>query len=249
MACGHGAKLVQLSDMTPFELTDLKDRPLRIGLIVPSSNTVMEPDFHQQIGRTAIVSTTRIFLEEVTREEELRMLDNDLPKATELIRTTAPDVVIFGCTSAGALGTLAHDREIGERIRKGAGAPAVTVLEAVLWKVRAIDPRKIAVFTPYTEDLTNNIASSLREAGYPPVKAVGMGIRRNLDIGRVPPSEVIRFVESQLKGCSPDCVFLSCTNWRSVEAIEPLQRKLGIPIVTSNQAAADAVRRVGVGGR
>jgi len=244
MACGYGVKLVQLSNMTPFELTDPKDRPLRIGLIVPSSNTVMEPDFHQQIGRTAIVSTTRIFLEEVTREEELRMLDNDLPKATELIRTTAPDVVIFGCTSAGALGTLAHDHEIGESIRKGAGAPAVTVLEAVLTKVRAIDPRKIAVFTPYTEDLTNNIASSLREAGYSPVKAVGMGIRGNLDIGRVPPSEVIRFVESQLKGCSPDCVFLSCTNWRSVEAIEPLQRKLGMPIVTSNQAAVDAVLRV-----
>jgi maleate isomerase len=109
MACGHSAKLVQLSDMTPSDLTALKDRPLRIGLIVPSSNTVMEPDFHQQMGRTAIISTTRIFLEEVTREEELRMLHNDLPKATELIRTTAPDVVIFGCTSAGALGTLAHE--------------------------------------------------------------------------------------------------------------------------------------------
>jgi maleate isomerase len=235
--------------MTTFESTALKDRPLRIGLIVPSSNTVMEPDFHQQIGRTAIVSTTRIFLEEVTREEELRMLDDELPKATELIRTTAPDVVIFGCTSAGALGTLTHDREIGERIRKGAGAPTVTVLEAVLTKVRAIDPRKIAVFTPYTEDLTNSIASSLREAGYPPVKAIGMGIRGNLDIGRVPPSEIIRFVASQVDGCSADCVFLSCTNWRSVEAIEPLQRKLGVPIVTSNQAAVDAVRRVGAGSR
>jgi maleate isomerase len=236
-----------LSNMTPFEGATPKDRPLRIGLIVPSSNTVMEPDFHQQIGRTATVSTTRIFLEEVTRGEELRMLDNDLPKAIELIRTTAPDVVVFGCTSAGALGTLAHDREIGERIRKGAGAPAITVLEAVLTQVRAIDPRKIALFTPYTEDLTNSIASSLTEAGYPPMKAVGMGILANLDIGRVPPSEVIRFVESQVKGCSPDCVFLSCTNWRSVEAIEPLQKKLGIPIVTSNQAALDAVRRVGTG--
>jgi maleate isomerase len=209
----------------------------------------MEPDFHQHIGRTAIVSTTRIFLEEVTREDELRMLNNDLPKASELIRTTSPDVVVFGCTSAGALGTLAHDHEIGERIRKRAGAPAVTVLGAVLTKVRAIDPRKIAVFTPYTEDLTNSIASSLTEAGYPPVKAVGMGIRENLKIGRVPPSEVIRFVESQMEGCSPDCVFLSCTNWQSIEAIEPLQRKLGIPVVTSNQAAVDAVRRVGGSGR
>jgi maleate isomerase len=69
--------------MTPSEPTALKDRPLRVGLIVPSSNTVMEPDFHQQLGRAAIVSTTRIFLEEVTREEELRMLENDMPKATE----------------------------------------------------------------------------------------------------------------------------------------------------------------------
>jgi maleate isomerase len=52
-----------------------------------------------------------------------------------------------------------------------------------------------------------------------------------------------------VEGCFPDCVFLSCTNWRSVEAIEPLQKKLGMPIVTSNQAAVDAVRRVGRGGR
>src|SRR3981189_1554923 len=113
--------------MTPFELTAVTDRPLRIGLIVPSSNTVMEPDFHRQIGRAAIISTTRIFLEEVTREEELRMLDNELPKATELVRTAAPDVVIFGGTSAEALGILADDLEISERIREGAGAPAVTV--------------------------------------------------------------------------------------------------------------------------
>src|SRR5580700_4404751 len=206
--------------MTPLELTALKDRPMRIGLIVPSSNTVMEPDFHQQIGRTAIVSTTRIFLEEVTREEELRMLDNDLPKATELIRTTAPDVVVFGCTSAGALGTLAHDNGIGETIGRGSNAIAVTVLRAVLMQLRAHAPRKVAVFTPYVEDLTTSIASSLAEAGFPPLKATGMGIHANLEIGRVTPAEIVSFVESQLEGCAPDCVFLSCTNWRAIEAIE-----------------------------
>jgi len=73
------------------------------------------------LGLRRIVSTTRIFLEEVTREEELRMLDNDLPKATELIRTTAPDVVIFGCTSAGALGTLAHGSAYSGRLDRQDG--------------------------------------------------------------------------------------------------------------------------------
>jgi maleate isomerase len=218
--------------------------PLRIGLIVPSSNTVMEPDFHRHLGQAAIVSTARIFLESVTREAETRMLEDDLPSAAELIRTTAPDVVVFGCTSAGALGTLAHDRAIGESIEKLASARAITVLQAVLSQLGAIAPRKLAVFTPYIPDLTDGVASSLSEAGFPPLIAAGMGIRANLEIGRVTPAEIIDFVESQIEGSAPDCIFLSCTNWRAIEAIEPLHGKLGIPVVSSNQAALVAVRKV-----
>jgi maleate isomerase len=218
-------------------------KPLRIGLIVPSSNTVMEPDFHRHLGQTAMVSTTRIFLESVTREAETRMLEDDLPTATELIRTTAPEVVVFGCTSAGALGTLAHDRTIGEAIEKITGARAITVLQAVLSQLRVIGPRKLAVFTPYIPDLTDGVASSLAEAGFPPLKATGMGIQSNLEIGRVTPAEIVDFVESQIEGSAPDCIFLSCTNWRAIEAIEPLHRKLGIPVVSSNQSAIDLVRK------
>ena len=215
--------------------------PLRIGLIVPSSNTVMEPDFHRHLSRTGLVSTARIFLESVTREAETRMLEQDLPKAAELIRTTAPDVVVFGCTSAGSLGSLAHDRAIGERIEKLSGARAITVLQAVVTKLRSIGPKKLAVFTPYIEDLTSSVASSVAEAGFTPIKAAGMGIQVNLDIGRVTPEAIVAFVESQIAGTAPDCVFLSCTNWRSIEAIEPLSKKLGIPVISSNQCAIAAV--------
>jgi maleate isomerase len=215
--------------------------PLRIGLIVPSSNTVMEPDFHRHLGHAGIVSTARIFLESVTREAEVRMLEQDLPNAAELIRTTAPDVVVFGCTSAGSLGSLAHDRAIGEKIGKLSGAKAVTVLQAVVSQLRSIGPRKLAVFTPYIEDLTSSIVSSVAEAGFPPIKAAGMGIQINLEIGRVTPEAIIAFVETQIAGCAPDCIFLSCTNWRAIEALEPLQKKLGIPVVSSNQAAIDAI--------
>jgi len=218
-------------------------KPLRIGLIVPSSNTVMEPDFHRHLGQAALVSTTRIFLESVTRDAETRMLEDDLTKAAELIRTTAPDVVVFGCTSAGALGTLAHDRAIGETIEKITETRVITVLQAVLSQLRVIGPRKLAVFTPYIPDLTNGVASSLTEAGFPPLKAAGMGIQANIEIGRVTPAEIVDFVESQIEGSAPDCIFLSCTNWRAIEAIEPLHKKLGIPVVSSNQSAIDVVRK------
>src|SRR6202040_2445397 len=70
-----------------------------IGLIVPSSNTVMEEDFHRSFQRPSVVTTTRIFLEDVTREAEMRMLSEDLPRALRLIKTAAPRIVVFGCTS------------------------------------------------------------------------------------------------------------------------------------------------------
>jgi maleate isomerase len=216
---------------------------LRVGLIVPSSNTVMEPDFHRQIGATAIVSTTRIFLEDVTREAEVRMLEDDLPQAVKRIGTTAPDVIVFGCTSAGALGTLSHDDGIASTIEATTGAKAITVLRAVLTRLSSIRPQKIAVLTPYIDDLTISIARSLAEAGYPAIKAAGMGIKANLDIGRVTPEEILRFVESQLSGIDPDCLFLSCTNWRAIETIEALQIKLGIPVISSNQAAIEIIER------
>lgn len=214
----------------------------RIGLIVPSSNTVMEPDFHRCFLDDAVVSTTRMFLEQVTREAELRMLADDLPRAAELIRTTAPDAVVFGCTSAGSLDGLAHDARIGQAIEQATGAKTVTVLSSVMAELRRLRPKKIAVFTPYVEDLTNSVARCVSDGGYSVVKAVGMGLRENMQIGKVTPNEIVSFVESHLAITDADCLFLSCTNWRALEVIEPLRSKLGMPVVSSNQAAIAAIQ-------
>jgi len=218
-------------------------QPMRVGLIVPSSNTVMEPDFHRHLGQIALVSTARIFLTDVTREAEMRMLEEDLPRAVEQLRTTGPEVVVFGCTSAGALGTLSHDDAIAEMIEKQSGARAITVLRAVLTRLGPIRPTQVAVFTPYIEDLTRSIARSLTEGGYKVIKASGMGIEANLEIGKVTPRQIEQFVESQLSGIHPDCIFLSCTNWRAIDAIASLEAKLGIPVISSNQAAISFLQK------
>ena len=214
---------------------------LRIGLIVPSSNTVMEPDFHRRLGGSCLISTTRIFLEDVTREAEIRMLEEDLPRAARLIGTTAPETVVFGCTSAGALGDLSHDDAIARAITGHTGARTVTVLHAVLAQLQKLNARSVAVLTPYVRDLTESIARSLTEGGFTIVKAAGMGIEKNLDIGKVTPDEIVRFAQSEMRGLHPDCLFLSCTNWRAMEAIQPLEEKLGVAVISSNQSAIENV--------
>jgi maleate isomerase len=215
-----------------------------IGLIVPSSNTVMERDFHRTFGRPAVVSTTRIFLEEVTREAEIKMNRDELPLAIRLIKTVAPQVVVFGCTSAGSLDGIEHDATIARFIADYTGAQPITVIGAVLAQLRSVQPCRVAVFTPYREEMTRSVTDCLVEAGFTIVKAVGMGIVDNREIGRVIPDDIVRFVEDQCRDVDADCVFLSCTNWRAIETIGRLQRLLGARVLSSNQACIDEVRRL-----
>ena len=218
--------------------------PFGIGLIVPSSNTTMEPDFHRHAGTAAVISTTRIFLEHVTRDAELKMIREDLPHALQIMKSAAPRVIVFGCTSAGSLGGIKHDTEIGNMIEKETGAKGVTVVVSILEELRRVAPRAVSVFTPYEEELTRSVAGCLGEGGYRVIQSAGMQLRKNRDIGRVTPGEIVAFVKSRMTGDLPDCILLSCTNWRAMEAIELLQAEFGLPVITSNQACVAAVQRV-----
>jgi maleate isomerase len=68
-----------------------------------------------------------------------------------------------------------------------------------------------------------------------------MGIVENEKIARVTPEEITQFASGHLTGVDVDLVFVSCTNFRAIDVIPELQRKLRVPVCTSNQAAFDAV--------
>jgi len=67
----------------------------RVGLIVPSSNTVAEVDFYRRLPPDSTVHTARMYLEETTPEGESAMLDEHLPTAVGDVTTARPDVVLF----------------------------------------------------------------------------------------------------------------------------------------------------------
>ncbi len=220
-------------------------KALHVALIVPASNTVMEPDFHRYADATWTISTWRIFLETVTRDAEIRMMGEELTETLRRIQTTAPDLVVFGCTSAGSIGGLAHDRELTERIERETGATGVTVVGSMMRQLTSVRPETVAVFTPYRDELTRSVADCIAEAGYDVVTAKGMEIGDNREIGRVTPREIADFVRSNMKGIEAHCIFLSCTNWRAIEAIEPLEQDLGRPVISSNQVTLESTRLVG----
>jgi maleate isomerase len=216
----------------------------KLGLVIPSSNTVMEPDCHRRLGTRCVINTDRIYLEQVTREAEEFMLKEELPRALRLIKTTDPHVIVFGCTSAGSLGGLDHDASVARMIEQQTATQAVTVLGSIVEQLSAIQPQNVAVFTPYDEDLTGSVAQCVTEAGYRLVKAAGMGIVSNRDIGRVTPTEIVDFVASQMRGVNADCLILSCTNWQAIDAIDVVKAHFRLPVISSNQATLEAVGKL-----
>lgn len=214
--------------------------PRRVGLLIPSSNTVMEPDFVRGLPPDVTLHTSRMMLDDVTADGEARMLDEATLPAARALGTAQPRLTVFGCTSAGALRGLDADAAMSARIAEATGAPTVSVIQAVRARLAALGVRRLAVATPYTEALTARVVDALADR-FEVVAVAHLGLSDNRAIGDTPPARVGSFVRGSLAGVAADGVFVSCTNFRAVEALDELASALGMPVTSSNAATLDAV--------
>jgi len=217
--------------------------PKRVGLIIPSSNTTLEVDFYRSIKKEATLHTTRMYLEIVTRENERRMIKEDLPRSVDLIKTLCPDIIVFGCTSGGALGGLGHDQKIASFVEKRSKVKCITVLSSVVHELKKARCKKIGVLTPYIFSVNEDIRKSLAQAGFEVDFIRGMEIADNTKVGRILPGEIVRFAKRILPPVhESQALFFSCTNWRALEALPQLKKEFKVPVITSNQAVIGAVK-------
>lgn len=217
---------------------------MRLGLIVPSSNTVMEADFYRNISREITLHTARMHLRETTVSGEEAMLDRYLPQAITDIASLNPDVAVFGCTSAGALRGNAYDETIIARMSEECRTPAVSVIGSVRKALSGLGVKTVGVITPYIDQLNQRIKKSLEDDGLVVDFIDGMGIDNNFAIATVAPEEIVRFAVEKCSGRKIYCLFISCTNFRGMDARLDIQERLGLPVITSNQAALEQALRL-----
>jgi len=216
---------------------------LRIGLIVPSSNTTMEPEFYEMVPEGVSIHTARMRLREV-RIEALREMAEDAAEAAELLSTAGVNLLVYGCTTGSLLGGIEWERKLIDRVQRGGGVPSFSTAEAVIEALKKLEAEKIVVATPYLEELNALGKSFLEDHGFEVLGMKGLGLVSNLDIGKEPPSTAYRLAREVFRP-EADAVFISCTNFRTIEVIEALEADLGKPVVTSNQASLWKALRVG----
>jgi len=220
-------------------------RRIRVALLVPSSNTVMENDLHAALPRGRFtVHTDRMFLVETTREAETRMIEDYARAAANDVGTVNPDLLVFGCTSAGSLFGLEHDAKVCRELGELAGCQSLGVIRSAAEALELAQSRKVAVITPYIDDLTESVAKALANNTRQIVAAHGMGITVNVRLADPEPAEIVAFASEKLNGVSFDTLFASCTNFRSLEAKPALEKEFpGAKVITSNSSVIDAILR------
>ena len=216
----------------------------RIGLIIPSSNSLTEVQFNRYAPPGVSVHVTRLRMTGKWRKplDELR---KPLSEAAEALSDVRPGIIVFHCTANSMENGLAHEAAIVEIIEKASGCPTISTAQAI---TRAFDHcgiKKLVLISPYVKATNEHEVKYLHEAGYTVLDELGLGLETHA-YSQVTPQEWKKIVKENSRA-DADGYFLSCTNTRMIEAIDDLECDLGKPVVNSNQATLWAcLKRLGL---
>lgn len=219
-------------------------KDLRLGLIVPSSNTTMEAEYGRVLPDNITLHTGRMRLRDVTVEALVEMERSVEEEASKLADADV-DIIGYGCTSGSLVKGLHHDKEIVSKIERVTNIPAVATAGAVIDALKSLKISKVVVATPYIDEINNLEERFLDGNDFEVVEIKGLSIVENTKIGVTKGEVVIDLVES-LKHQDANGVFISCTNLPTMKVIEKLETMLHKPVISSNTATLwSMIRRSG----
>ena len=207
----------------------------RIGLIALATDFMIEKDFINVIKDKEIdffVNRIECY-NPLTKENLIKMSD----KVTEVTNNILPnediDCVVYGCTS----GTIATGHDVIEKKVRVAKPKAelTTPSTAAIKALKKLKVKKLAIFTPYSKKLNNEVVEYFKEEKFEVVSNSYLDIAADYDIGKVD-QEYLYDVLSKIDLNGADALFVSCTALPVLEIIDKLEKKLNTIVLSSNQA-------------
>jgi len=216
----------------------------RIGLIIPSSNRLAEPQFHTYMPPGVGVHVARLRMTGKWRKP-LAELKKSLAETAQALSDTKPNLIVFHCTANSMENGLAHEAAIVETIESASGCQTITTAQAITDALHQLGIQKLVLISPYVKQTNEHEIQYLSECGFNVVHECGLALDSDGYIA-VTPQEWIKVVKENSRP-NADGYLLSCTNTRTIEVIEELEGAMGKPVITSNQATLWAcLKKLGI---
>ena len=223
--------------MTRHTYTLTETRPTQLGLIALQSDETIETDFRRMLPAELELMVSRVKSDPEVSAASLQRMEAHLTDAAALFPSGARmSAVAYGCTSGTA---QIGQARIGDLVRAGVATPDVTEpVSALIAACAHLGIQRLAMLSPYVEEVSARLRDVLTGAG---VASAGFGSFNEPEeaaVVRIAPQSIIE------AGCDVaamqecDALFLSCTNLRTLDVIDEMEARLGLPVLSSNQVLA-----------
>jgi maleate isomerase len=213
----------------------------RLGVLTPSSNTVVEPETVRLLPADGSVTAhfARVRVVQISDSDaSLRQFELEpMLAAADLLADAAVDLMVWNGTAAAWLG-FERDQRLVEAIAARTGIPATSALLAINQRLRRLGARRLGFVTPYVESIEARILANYRAAGFSTPAALRRDIVENTAIAAITPHEIAQMAR-QVSQTGVDAIVILCTNLAGAGIAKPLEAELGVPVLDSVAVAIE----------
>ncbi|MFF3214404.1 hypothetical protein ACFYYB_27540 [Streptomyces sp. NPDC002886] len=222
------------------------------GVIVPSTNTVVEHDYWRARIPGVAYRTGSMHIPHPAMADDrdfealLSQIRASIDTAVRDVLTAEPDRMVMGMSAETFWGGVAGNAAFERRLRERTGLPVTTGASSCRAALHALKCRRIAVFSPYQPVADREVSRFFSESGFDVAAVSGLRCPTATDIARVGPDRILEMVTA-LDGPSIEAIVQVGTNLSFVSQAEALEAELGKPVVAINTATLwHALREHGI---
>lgn len=208
----------------------------RIGVISLATDFNIEADLQRIYPEDVQFFTSRVKNVNPLTIENLRTMAPGISTTADTILPGVElDAIIYACTSGTIAIGVDRVAELINEVRPG--VPVTNPVTAALSAFQCFDVKRISILTPYTETVNQEVAQFFTSQGYDILSIAGFGFEDDTAMTYITPQDI---ADAAVACCDPhaELLFISCTALRASLVLDDIEQRLGIPVVSSNQALA-----------
>jgi maleate cis-trans isomerase len=228
--------VAKILDVKPAESRPalLETPKARIGIIIPSSNRLTEPQFRHYLPDQIGVHVTRLRMTGPWHRPLDEMADA-VREAAGCLADSECDVIVFNCTGGAMADGAEAEARMMNLIAEETGATALSTGEAVVDALKEVNINSMVLISPYVQATNDAEIDYLHSLDFKVLNDVALGLPGGTSYITVPPERWIEAAEEAYTE-GTDGFFFSCTNTTQIEVIEQVEDAYGLPAINSNQA-------------
>jgi maleate isomerase len=219
----------------------------RIGVVVPSVNTVVEPWFGRVAPAGVTVHTARMMLApRLSPESVIEMDRTEGMLAIRQISSCRPASIAYCCTASSVVQGQLYDEHLRHEIENESGARATTATHAILSALNLFGASRVCIVSPYNDEVDAMEHRFFERAGLRILGSANLGID---DTFALASPDAPTLIELARRGWAPeaDVLVMTCLNTRSHFVIDAIEKEIHKPVVTSTTATLwHALRLAGI---